>query len=83
MKKTKPTVNKVAFMVLVQGRGEPRHVHTSLAQANEEAKRLAGCEPNKLIRVLRIVSQMRGEVTPVDVPLDFPRPEDDPNHIPF
>ena len=81
--KKKPKINKIAYMVLVEGRGEPKYVHTSLVSAIEEAMRLVSIEPNRLVRVLHIVSQFRGEIKCVDVPLDFPRIEDDPDYIPF
>ena len=60
---------KVAHMVLVEGRGEPKSVHESFDIAYAEAERLAIKEPNRLVRVLQVVSQIRGEVKPVNVPI--------------
>lgn len=83
MKKKKREINTEAYMVLVQGRGEPRSIHTLLATALEESERLANREPNKLVRVLKIVAQIRGEVTPINVPLEFPHDDNDVEIPPF
>ena len=71
MKKTvtqKPEA-KIAHMILVEGRGEPKTVHESFEIAYAEAERLAIKEPNRLVRVLQVVAQIRGEVKPVAVPI--------------
>ena len=60
---------KVAHMVLVEGRGEPKAIHESYDVAYAEAERLAIKEPNRLVRVLQVVTQIRGEVKPVIVPI--------------
>lgn len=68
----KEEINGIGYMVLVSGSGEPRHVHTSHKSAIDEAHRLAGRHPNRLIRILQITDQYEGKVTPLKVPLDFP-----------
>lgn len=69
MKKEKETEEKIAHMVLVKGRGEPTYIHKSYKLAYQEAERLAIKEPNRLIRILQVVEQIRGEVKPVKVPI--------------
>lgn len=59
------------YMILVEGRGEPKKVHRTYEVAYEEANRLAIKEPNRLVRILLIDKQIRGEVKPVDVPIVF------------
>lgn len=62
------------YMVFVEGRGEPRKIHPSYKSAYEEAERLAIKEPNCLVRILLISKQIKGEVKPVDVPIEAALP---------
>lgn len=50
------------YMVFVEGSGVPKVVHASISEAKLEAHRLAEKEPNRLVRVLRVVTEMVGVV---------------------
>lgn len=60
------------YMVCVEGRGEPRKIHGLSADAYKEAERLAAIEPNRMVRVLRIVKQYKGAVKVDEVPINSP-----------
>jgi hypothetical protein len=70
-KKIKKDTNTEGYMILVEGRGEPKKVQTSYSDAEIEGFRLAEKEPNRLVRILKIVKQVRGVIMAKDVPLDF------------
>ncbi len=57
------------YMVLVEGKGEPRKVHFDIIEASQEAKRLAAVECPRKVILLEMLRCWKGEVAVKDHPL--------------
>jgi len=60
------------YMVLVEGRGEPKSFHFDVITASQEAKRLAEKEAPKVVSLLQVLCRWQGKIVVADAPLPEP-----------